>query len=299
MYISYSGYDTLLGCARTYYHRYIAKTKVLKPDNRVHMLYGDTVGKIFQAFYDDGLWKANTTARMQALVKPTLQKVITNEVHKGGVFDWKELGLKEGTRSVLEVESEVKATITRGLLSVRQHCLLGADAKAEVVLDVMVDGHKLGGRADFIMTRVKPHNDRVIIDGKGSRWRDQYTDHRQLRWYALLHWVKFGTIPDRLGFLYWREEPKTSLDWSTTTAQALNELKAAVLLALESVEQSNRDILRGANPLKLFPTSPGKNCVRCSYLEVCPDGQRAISDETKKAIAEDRKRGVENGEVSF
>jgi hypothetical protein len=299
MYISYSGYDLLLECLRAYYHRYIDKTQVLKPDNRVHMLYGDTTGKIFQAFYDDGLWRGNTLELMLGLVKPTLQKVITNEVRKGGVFDWKEPGLKEGTRSVLEVEAEIKATIPRGLASIRQHRLLGNDAKAEVVLDVVIDGHKLGGRSDFIMTRVKPQNDRIIVDGKGSRWRDKYTDHRQLRWYALLHWVKYGKIPDRLGFLYWREEPNNSMDWSTTTPQALNELKTAVLLAIESVEQSNRDILRGADPLKLFPTSPGKNCVRCSYLELCQDGQRAVSDETKKAIAEDRKRGVEDGEVSF
>jgi hypothetical protein len=300
MYISYSGYDLANDCLRAYYHQYIAKTQVTKLDNRVHMLYGEAVGILYQAFYNDGLWKANTTARMLALVKPTIQKVITNEIRKGGTFDWKEKGLKEGTRSIKEVEGEVIETVHRGLRSIRHHRLLGTDAQAEVVLDTIVDGHKIAGRADFVMTRVKPHGDRVIIDGKGSRHRDQYTNHRQLRWYAMLHWLKLGSIPDRLGFLYWRYEPENSLDWTQTTPDALNVLKSSVLQMIGTIEQANRDILNGAEPEKVFPASPKTSgCKFCRYLEVCPEGQRFLSKDRKEEIADDIQRGVEDGGVSF
>lgn len=299
MYISYSGYALLVDCLRAYYFQYILKPLLETPDNRVHMLYGDTVGKIFESFYVDALWKTNTTARMLDLVQPTLQKVITNERRKGGTFDWKEPGLKKGTRSIHEVEAEIRETVPRGLRSVRHHRLLSLNAQAEVKLDVTVEGHILGGRADFIMQRAKPVADHVIIDGKGSRWRDKYTNHRQLRWYALLHWVKFGFIPDRLGFLYWRYEPEESLDWSTVTEEALIELKVAALAAIATVEEANREVLKGADPLKVFPASPGSSCTLCRYKDVCPEGRRALSKEAKAELKDDMKRGVEDGEVSF
>lgn len=300
MYLSYSGYAVLIDCLRSYYFQYILKPTLQKPDNRVHMLYGDTVGKLFEAFYTDSLWRHDTTSRMVSLVHPTLQKVITNEIRKGGVFDWKDPDLKKnGPHSIQEVDAQIREAIPRGLRSVRQHRLLSPDAKAEVVLDSVVEGHQLVGRADFVMKRLKPTNDTIIIDGKGSRWREKYTNERQLRWYALLHWIKFGIIPDRLGFLYWRYEPKESLDWSTVTPEALTELKVAALQAIATVEQANRDILQGANPFTVFPASPGSSCTLCRYKEVCPEGQRVLSQEAKKEAKEDMLRGVEDGEVSF
>lgn len=300
MYISYSGYALLISCMRAYYFQYVLKPLLTKLDNRVHMLYGDTVGKIFESFYADALWKQNTTSSMLDRVKPTLQSVITNEIKKGGGFDWKDPALKKnGPHSIQEVEAEIRETIPRGLRSVRHHRLLSLDAKAEVVLDTVVDGHKLAGRADFIMRRLKPTNDLVIIDGKGSRWRDKYTNHRQLRWYALLYWLKFGVIPDQLGFLYWRFEPEESMDWSTVTPEALSELKVAALAAIAVVDQANRDILQGAEPYTVFPASPGNDCKLCRYQELCPEGQRALSQEAKADMKDDMMRGVEDGEVSF
>ena len=300
MYLSYSGYALLIDCLRAYYFQYILKPVLTKPDNRVHMLYGDVVGKIFEAFYTEALWKNNTTSSMLDRVKPTLQKVITNETKRGGTFDWKDPDLKKnGPHSIQEVEADIREAIPRGLRSVRHHRLLSLDAKAEVVLDSMVDGHKLAGRADLVMKRLKPTNDAIIIDGKGSRWRDKYTNHRQLRWYALLHWIKFGFIPDKLGFLYWRFEPEESLDWSTVTPEALTELKIAALEAIATVEKANRDILQGAEPFAVFPASPGQGCKLCRYRELCPEGQRALSQAAKDEMKSDMLRGVEDGEVSF
>lgn len=298
MYISYSGYDKLESCQKAYYLSYIAEAPLAQPENRVNMLYGDVVGKIFEAFYRDEIWRANSTARLMALVRPTVKRVIAKEIERGGVFNWDDPSLKEGTRSLEEVISEVEATIPRAMLSIRHNGLIALDARAELVLDIEVGGHRIGGRADFVMTRSKT-KDLVLIDGKGSRYRDKYTNHRQLRWYSMLYAMNFGAIPDKLGFLYWRSEPTESLDWSTTTRQELRELRGAVLDTLRDLEVKVKKIEGGADPLQLFPPSPGQECKFCKYLHQCKEGQKVLSDGFKSQRTADRKRGVEEGDVGF
>jgi len=298
MYISYSGYDRLESCQKAYYLEYIGKATLGQPENRVNMLYGDAVGKIFERFYRDEIWRANTTARLMGLVRPTIKRIIAKETEKGGVFNWDDPTLKEGTRSLEQVIAEVEATIPRAMLSIRHHGLIGLDAQAELVLDVDVGGHRIGGRADFVMTRAQT-KDLVLIDGKGSRHRDKYTNHRQLRWYSMLYAMRSGVVPDKLGFLYWRSEPAESMDWSTTTREELRELRRAVLETLRGLEEKVKQIDAGAEPMQLFPPTPGFGCKFCKFLHQCTEGQKVLSADFKQQRATDRKRGVEEGDVGF
>lgn len=300
MYLSYSGFTTYEECKFEYYNSYIAKTVLEEPDNRVNMLYGDAVGKLFETFYVEKLWKnPDPAGQMVSRVKPTLQRVITNEIKRGGRFDWKAKGLKPGNRSIQEVEDEVIATIPRGLRSIRRHWLLGTEVQAELKLDVKFEGHIVGGRADFVIQRAKPRGDLVLIDGKGSRYRDQYTNHRQLRWYALQYKLLYGVFPDKLGFLFWRFEPHESLDWSEVDPEAIESLKTSIVAAASAIEEGQREIARGAEPLRVFPPSPGSDCSLCRYVPVCAAGQRALAKDTKQEMAADLQRGVEEGEISF
>ena len=308
MYISYSAYKTFLDCRRQYDHKYVLKTKVPKAENRVHMLYGDAVGKIFETFYEDHLWQGDTLNRLLALVDPTLNRIIESETRKGGVFNWKDRSLKDDTRSLAVVRHEVILAIPRGLRSIRKHRLLGPEARAEVNLDVETGGHKIGGRCDFLIRRVKPQGDLVLIDGKGSRWRDKYTNHRQLRWYAMQHWMKFGVVPDQLGFLYWRFEPEApkpderSMDWSTVTVPELVDLKTEVLSVCDEIEKAKLELIKlgpKANRATVFWPKPSSDCRLCNYLTLCPEGERGLSKETKTAIEQSCEDGVEEGGISF
>lgn len=299
MYISYSGHATFHSCRKAFYLGYIAKVPLMVPDNRVNMLYGDAVGKIFERFYRDELWRSNVTSRLLALVKPTIDGIIAAEVRKGGVFDWDDPALKPGTRSLAQVIEEVRTTIPRALASIRHHWLVGLDAKAEVSLDCEVEGHRFGGRADFVMTRART-KDLVLVDGKGSRYRDAYTDHRQLRWYSMLYELKFGRIPDKVGFLYWRSEPQESMDWSVVRKEQLRDLRVAVLATLSEIARDQQRVSAGEPEFSVFfPTPKVSGCKFCRFRPQCAEGRKVLSEDYKAERAEALARGVDEGDVGF
>lgn len=299
MYLSYSGDSLYRQCPRAYYFQYVGKVPLEKPVNRVHMLYGDAVGKIFEQFYKQKVYLSNSTPRLMAMVEPTLQRIITNETRKGGVFDWAEKGLKPGTRSLDEVRREVEDTIPRGLTSLRLGGLASNDPWTEVDLTTEQEGHLLAGRADFMMRRAA-QKDLVIVDGKGSRYRGSYTDPRQLRFYAMLHWLRSGTIVDGLGFLYWRFEPGKNIDWTSVTRQELEDLRSATLTNIEAIELAVKAVeAKSATFYEAFAASTGGHCKLCKYASQCPEGTSLLQQNVKGLIADAIADGVEDGNVSL
>jgi hypothetical protein len=280
MYLSYSGFKVYEQCPRYYYHKYVKKTALLQPDNRVGMLYGSVVGVLFEEFYQNQTWKAeNPLEVLLARVSPVLEKTIAREISKGGIFDWSESRVYS---SVGDVETAVRETIPRGLSAIRLHRLVGRQATAEMKLDSKVGEHLLAGRADFVIRRHK-HEDLVLLDGKGSRWRDKYVDRRQLKWYAMLFQEKFSTLPDRLGFLYWQSEPADSIDWVEYTLNDITVLRETVLNSVSEIEagawqmaqvnsEGDRERL-----YKAFPTRPSRECSLCSFRELCEEGKAYLS----------------------
>lgn len=278
MYLSYSGHKTYKECPRQYWHRYIGKTKLPTPDNRVNALYGSAVGTIFEAFYNEKVWaKPNVRLNLESRVDPVLGEIVQRE-SRDGTFDWKDP--KANYKSLLSVKNDVLESIPRGIAIIKYHKLLGPKADAEVKLDTPIEGHQFGGRADFIIQRTKPHNDLVILDGKGSRHRDKYVDPQQLWWYAMLYRRHHTNLPDRLGFIFWRQDPEKSLDWVNFSAKDLDALQAGVLDSIRDIEsgkvrltglQNAQEVLAALK--ELFPTFVGSKCGLCAFLVVCVEGQ--------------------------
>lgn len=277
MYLSYSGYKKYEGCPRSYWHGYIDKTPLAKPENRVNSIYGSTVGLLFEAFYAAHIWtKPGVEARLVAMAEETLDQTIERE-SKSGVIDFTDKAANYKSREALL--KDVLETIPRGIAIIRHHRLLGTDAAAEVKLDSDIGGHRIGGRADFVMTRIKPNNDRIILDGKGSRHRDKYVDPWQLKWYAMLWRERRSSIPDALGFVFWRYEPNLAVDWVPYTEADLDELRETVVSAAGRIEDAKTQLeaLSAAERLPVlqetFPTKPSRDCKLCSYLSLCTEGR--------------------------
>jgi hypothetical protein len=92
------------------------------------------------------------------------------------------------------------------------------------------------------------------------------------------------------------------LDLSTVEVSELEDLRNAVLLAIGEIEQATKELVKigsKGNRSLVFRPNPGDGCKLCSYKDLCPEGTKALSRETKDNIAESREVGVEEGGVSF
>lgn len=288
-YISFSGFKKHDECELNYFHSYIAKTVPPETPDRIGMLYGSTMGTIFEAFYRDKIWKRPAVEQaLKALARPVMTEIIKQELLKGGKFDWKKNKTYKTPHDVL---NDVIESIPRGLDIIRNHRLLGVDAEAEVKLDQVIDGFKLAGRADFIMTRTTPHNDLVILDGKGSKHREDHADERQLQWYAMLYQEKYKRLPDKLAFVYWKPireiEDYVSapdVDWRPVVPEAISELRANALATVRTIEAKRA--LPMAEQQAAFEAKPkASRCRLCSYLPICPSGT-SITDKERPDFSE-------------
>jgi hypothetical protein len=289
MYLSYSGFKAWENCPRQYYHRYTKKTVTPQPQNRVNTLYGLIVGAIFERFYNERMWRVPDFLNVLVHSIPSVtEKIMADETEKGSnaIINFEEKGGRSMYKSKDELLADVTSAIPRGIKSIKQHRLVGNEARAEVPLDSFVNGHKLGGRADFVIRRVPPDNDHVLIDGKGSKFRDDYIDRRQLRWYCLLHLEKFQTIPDKTGFLFWRCEPETSIEWNPVTREDTAVLREVVLSTIDVIEDRQRRLPIVPEATReqiadLFPAQPSKDCKWCDYQAVCGEGTRFMKNKGK------------------
>lgn len=290
MYLSYSGHKAYKECPRQYWHRYIDKTKLPTPDNKVNSLYGSVVGTLFEAFYNEQLYLQRGVAdTLLDRVDLVIDTVIERECESGQV-DWSDP--KSNYKSRTALRADVVETIPRGLDIIRHHRLLSRESEAEVKLDQTIGGHTIGGRADFIMRRTKPHEDLLILDGKGSKWREKYVDPQQLWWYAMLYRSKHQRMPDKLGFVFWRQAPVTSLDWVAVNEKDLDDLQAGVLDSIAHIEHGKEVLPKG--PVQdfsllqqTFPAQLGDKCNLCSYREVCPEGKSFTARRFQSAEHED------------
>lgn len=286
MYISYSGFKCYLTCPRQYWHQYVGQTKLNTQDNRVSMLYGSVVGSLFEAFYNDQLWRSkDVVASLTALVDPMIKRIMAEEVRRGGVFNWLDPRTINQYVSLDALREDVIKAIPNGLAIIKTHRFLGPFAEAEMKLDSQLNGHTLGGRADFVIERTKPHGDLIILDGKGSKHRGKYVDGMQLRWYAMLHRLRHQRIPDKLGFVFWRWGPNKAVDWVDFTPEGLTDLSKEVLATIARIEEGKAS-LRGSAPCGGGPfaaIAKDHNCKLCSYVTACPEGTSVTDSPLKLA----------------
>lgn len=89
------------------------------------------------------------------------------------------------------------------LRTMKANRLLGPYAKSEVNLTGWVDKYTpVGGRPDIIIRR--DDTGVMILDGKNSMTPGKHTNPDQLRWYALVFYLAYNVMPDRLAFVYFR-----------------------------------------------------------------------------------------------
>lgn len=249
MYLSYSGRKRLKECLFAYWNSYINSTPIEGDDDRLGSIFGSVVGLLFEDFYKLRLWKDDQPqGKLVERIDAAIAKVIRQETtatrwRKAGVLKWRdEENPKAMYANVEELAADVRDTVARGFRIIRHNRLLGPVAKTEVKLDITIDGHTLGGRADFIIKRTRPHRDLGIYDGKGSKYRDKYVDEEQLRWYEMLFRQKTGETPDQLGWIFWRFDPPEGFEPVAADETKATELLETTLEEIKDVERRSAEV---------------------------------------------------------
>jgi hypothetical protein len=292
MYLSFSGFNKYESCPSAYWHQYVGKTVLPTPDNRVNSLYGSTVGALFELFYTDQMWKSKTAGiTLRDKAPAVLDRIIRKECSRNGRVSFDDPESNYASYEVLL--EDIITTIPRGIRIIKHHRLLGWDVAAEVVLDHQIGNHLVGGRADFVIHLEKGLS---IIDGKGSKHRERYVKNTQLLWYAMLLREIRGHLPDLLGFLYWRCDPETALDWLDFSTSQVDSLRDSVLDTATRIEADKKvlDIIdnqeeRNQQRDVLFYPSTGSGCKLCAYSSVCSSGNnylKAVENLPTFAVAE-------------
>lgn len=286
-------------CHYRYWHTYIAKTPG-QPEDILGSLYGSSVGLLFEEFYNQRLW---TLPNVRAHMEAQAERVVDHYLEEGqlpkrgrpaGIVKWKGLEANQNPDALYsdreELIADVRAAVARGLSTIRLHRLLGSGARAEVKLDANVQGHILGGRADFVLTRVKPFADLVILDGKGSRKRDRYVSRTQLVWYSMLYAEHHKRVPDKAAFIYWHYDPPSNIDWCTVTPEETTDLRRRALQTISTLSKldkevgASKDLARVRASFK--PKANNQSCRFCPYATeaVCPSGFGIVTELKRKKI---------------
>ena len=257
--ISYSARKLYLTCPKQYYFRYILKDGS-KGDPRDTM-FGSIIGKLFEWFYEQRLWAdSDPYFRMRNLVNEAISDVFAQEGYVRGTNHEYESKLREDLNTYLK----------HGIDTIRSHKLLAPNTKAELDLTTILnlDGFKIRmvGRADFVYDFGDQNF--WITDGKASKHREKYVDSKQLVWYGLSHFLKFGVAPKRMGFIFWMF-PVDPISWVSYTSddmrQCAKETKEVALKILD----------------KEFTARASGDCHRCLYKNKCDEGVKYLASRRK------------------
>lgn len=141
-----------------------------------------------------------------------------------------------------------------------KHHLLSSDSEAETEMKAQIGKSSVHGRIDVIVRR----NDTgvTVIDLKVSS-DSKYINHDQLRFYALLHKLVVGKVPDRVGFVLLRPPPMgmAAVDqtvWVSCSEDDVSSIATRVMLAQRHIEAG------------LFQPNPRSGaCKYCKHWSVC------------------------------
>jgi hypothetical protein len=256
-YLSYSGRECYNSCPKKYKFRYIDKISC-QSDPRNSFL-GSAIGTIFEWFYRDKIWnKKDPKSSAISLIDPAIKKI-----SKDSNFD-----VTHDRSFYNSLLDDLKFLIPPAIDNIRKHRLLSSNTTVEHKLDVVYKGEEhefiIGGRADFVHSFTR--EDVWIVDGKATKKKS--ADYDQLVWYSIQHYLKYGVLPKRIGFFFYKF-PDNPMKWVVLDESLLKS-------SLKNTEEAVRKINLG-----LFKASTSGHCYLCDYKNSCEEGSEYIADKKK------------------
>lgn len=231
-------------------------TKYVQDDRSAYI--GNLLGRLLERFYMEQWWREPDVLhpRMVAAIR-----VIGDALLRDTLLPW-----QPGEREKWDLIA--RETIPRILQTVRDERLLTPLVAVEYGIKVPLGGDNdvLFGRIDYLFEGAD--RSLTVIDGKGGGSLGKHVSTDQLRTYALgvLADPRFGRLPDRAGFWWFRHE---RVVWKQFT-------RATLLKFVTGVKQTIADIRA-----KRFEARPSGDCRYCGYLTACGAGQEYMQSHVK------------------
>lgn len=258
--ISYSARKLYNNCPKSYEFRYIRKEKG-QPDPKNYM-FGTIIGRVFEIFYRDRVWLQPDPIRyLSAKYSDIILEVYNQENYLKGTNPSYELNLRQ----------DLEKFVPLGIETIRKHRLIKNRNEVELDLTIQVGSDdnrtRMVGRADFVL--YDSPESFYILDGKASKHREKYVDSDQLIWYAVSHYIKYGVAPKQIGFVFWLfpEDPITFISYSSDDMRKV-------------ISDTNNVVAKIKN--QEFTATTSGMCHKCSFKNLCEDGQRYISLRKKE-----------------
>ncbi len=233
------------------------KKPVTTPKSREYACMGIAIQAILEDLYNKTMWKHphGLAQRLEQAVLLEFERLVDSEY-----IDWE-------NAFITKTEArEMCAKAVVGFLDTMKHNrLLGPYARSEVGLYSKIDDFPVGGKVDFLIRR---DDGIMILDGKNSRdtksaTRQSKNDPDQLRWYALCFLLKYGRLPDRIGYV-WYQHPHDS-----KTGEQGVEWVPCEKRDLQGIVHRAREARRNMH-LRVFNATPStKACRFCDYEDQC------------------------------
>jgi CRISPR/Cas system-associated exonuclease Cas4 (RecB family) len=244
-----------MDCPRKYKLRDL-RTPILTPKNAYFQVAGELVQKFFEMYSNQ--WKSQGVQfdkdRVRARMKPYWEHLLfKNKV------DWSHPMSSLG-------ETDLFLSCVDDILKNLQTLDVYAHTRSEIKLEVTLQsGDVLVGKIDFITNEDGTVS---IIDGKNAQTKGKHVDERQLLFYALLYKFTYGSLPDKLGFLYYKFQEYSPIVFTSRDVDDLWRDMIRVIMAIK-------------NSTEFAPTPCAKACRYCDYLDQCPEGQADMASRKR------------------
>jgi len=263
--LSYSSLKQYESCPRQYNWQRIERRKRPQVESKHNAMLGTVIQATFEHFYKNEIWRmgADTSEYLKDASLNYLEKFLA-ENH----VDWDDPSCRF---SKVDVIDDLYRMVPATVQTIKRERLLGPYAQSEIPIELHLGSDVLQGNLDFVIRTV---DDKVwIFDGKATKHREARVDPDQLYFYALLFYLRWQYMPDRLGFLYYwyADQPEKAMDWIPVDVERVFAMKDRAVKALAAMRR---------NEWQPIPTPT--NCKYCPWEISCTERQAQKTTNSAK-----------------
>ena len=278
MWLSWSAYKQKNTCGKQYRLDRVSDREPPVRDSRHNAAVGSVTQAVFEDFYNDEMWKdrKDLIPRLRDKAEDFYEDFLEDNY-----IDWNDFTCRFDSQ--YEPLKEIHEIIPKVVRGIGREKLVGPYAVSELEMKVPFGEDYLYGFMDFIIRQ--KDDTLILLDGKSSRHYDKYTDPEQLYFYALMFFLRYHKVPDKLGFFYFRfaDDPDKAIQWFDVDKEKLRDMRTKIEATLTSIHNREFD----ANPVP-------SHCRWCQWEQVCDERL----EQKRKNVAK-RKMNSKKAEIKI